>query len=179
MKRSIRAGALLALTLALTTTSTAARAELASTPDEVGDAPRAVDVSRVSVANTVDAVRIRLDFVDLDRARVGQLTAQVDVGEPMGEGYFLRFRRTPSGTFGERLEWARMYSQSGDDVIPCPGLGLTWAPDRVVMRLPRVCMTRPHDNRVRVQASSGTRPWRPVDSAPDAPRLFTPWVRRG
>lgn len=70
-----------------------------------------------------------------------------------------------------------MYSEYGEKDMRCPGLSLTWSGNRANARLPRACMTKPYDERVRASAYAQNK-WQHGDDIPDGGRLFTDWVRR-
>lgn len=177
MRNVKRAAVTVAVAMAVTAGGLPAYAESLFVPDEVGDAPRAIDVTGIRLDNAERAVRIRVYFRDLDRSRIGRMRAQLDVGKPLGDGYFVQFRRLPSGAFSKYLEKAPMYSEYTGNGIACKGLTLTWGEDVADIRLPRACMRGPGE-RVRGEVFIDNRGETRSDNVPDG-ALFTSWVDRG
>ena len=166
-------------TIVLVASAPAASAESVAVPDPTGDAPRAIDASRIRVVNAQPAVRIPMHFTDLHRSRVQAVKAELDVGKLLGRGYVIVFKRRESGGFTKRLSWVRLYAEGGTTLPRCAGLKLAWAaPDRAVIRLPRSCMTKPHDQRLRANVRVVSRSDR-RDRIPDKFLSFSPWVSRG
>lgn len=177
MKNLKRATVTLALGLAVTGAGLPAYADSICAKDAVGDTVRAIDMTGFRLDNTEQAVRIRIFFRDLDRSRIGRMRAQVDTGKPMGYGYFIQFRRRPTGGFAKYLERAPMYSEYTGNGIACKGLKLTWGKDIADIRLPRACMKNASD-RVRGEVFIDNLSETRSDNVPDG-ALFTPWVPRG
>ena len=176
MRHFTRATAATALALAITTVGPAATAAVTSSDDPRGDARTAFDITNLRVSNNERAVRIQLDFADVRRARIGSVTAQVDTGKPMRDGFFIEFQRDDEGGWTKQLQRAPMYGETGDDTIRCVHLTLTWSRDRAVIRLPRRCMGDVTD-RIRAAAAVENARSSQGDNAPR--ELFTKWVRRG
>lgn len=165
-------------TVALVTPSAVASAESVVVQDSKGDAPRAIDVTRIRLDNARHAVRIHMHFADLDRSRIRLVSLELDVGKLLGWGYAIAFERRASGGFTERLSWVRLYAEGGKALPTCAGLTLAWAHDRADIRLPRSCMSQPHDERVRANVRlAGLAHQR--DRVPDQFLSFSPWVSRG
>lgn len=167
----------LALTLTAATTAPAAAAGTV-VPDTVGDAWRPIDITALGLDNGKQAVTVRLGFRDVDRTRFGRIRVQLDVGRPLRYGYFILLRRRADGSWVRRLMWEPMYSEYSGNDIACPRLRLTWAENQARVRLPRGCMVKRYDERVRASASTENRAHNAGDSVPDG-ALFTDWVRRG
>lgn len=165
-------------TIVLVTTASGASAESVAVQDPKGDAPRAIDVTRVRVDNAQHAVRIHVHFADLHRSRVRLLRSELDVGKPLGRGYVIVFERRASGGFAKRLSWVRLYAEGGTTLPRCAGLKLTWADDRADIRLPRSCMSRPHDERVRANVTLVSLTHQ-RDRVPNKFLSFSPWVSHG
>jgi hypothetical protein len=176
MHHITRAAAATAIAVAITTAGPAAFAETTSAEDPRGDSRRAFDITSIRLANNERAVRIRLDFVDVDRSRIGSVTAQVDTGRALGDGLFIEFRRDGEGGWTKQLQRAPMYGEAGDDTIRCVHLTLTWSKDQAVIRLPRRCMGDVTD-RVRAAAAVENSRSSQGDNAPR--QLFTAWADRG
>jgi hypothetical protein len=164
-------------TVALVTGAAGAAAESVAVPDPAGDAPRAVDVTGIRLDNRTHAVRIHLHFADLRRARVRSISSELDAGTALGRGYVLSFERRRSGGFTKQLSWVRLYAEGGS-TLPCAGLRLRWTDDRADIRLPRACMSKPHDQRLRVNVTVVSLA-RKRDRVPDGFVGFSPWVARG
>lgn len=146
-------------------------------PDRVGDAPQAIDVTSYEITNGRYAVTVALNFKNLDRRRVYRVNAPIDVGLPMRYGYFIEFRHRSDGTWSKKLLWVLVNTDAPGTRLACPGLSLTWSANRAVMRLPRACMSKPNDQKVRVAAYVENWAHR-ADAMPDGV-LYSDWVRRG
>lgn len=168
----------LALTVALITSGTIAFAGSVAVSDPTGDAPRAIDVTRLRVENARHAVTIHIRFADLNRARVRLIRSELDVGKQLGWGYVIVFKRRRSGGFAKQLSWVRLYAEGGTTLPRCAGLRLVWADNRADIQLPRACMSKPHDERVRSNVTI-TSLTKKRDFIPDNLLSFTPWVPRG
>ncbi|GAB3261344.1 hypothetical protein [Nocardioides dilutus] len=168
---------LLATTVLVTTTA-AASAESVDVPDPTGDAPRAIDATGMRVDNAQHAVRIRLHFGDLRRSRVRSVTVEMDVGKLLGRGYVIVFERRASGGFTKRLSWVRLYSEGGTTLPRCARLRLAWTKDRADIRLPRSCMSKAHDERVRANVRIVSVTQR-RERVPNKFLTFSPWVSHG
>ncbi len=177
MKQIKRAGAAVAVAVAVTVSGVPSYADSICVPDEVGDTIRPIDMSGIRIDNAERAVRIRIAFRDLDRSRIGRVRVQLDTGKPMGDGYFIQFRRRASGGFSKYLVQAPMYGEYSGDGIACRGLGLTWGKNVAVIRLPRACMRHASD-RVRGEVFIDNRGETRSDNVPDG-ALFTRWLPRG
>jgi hypothetical protein len=165
-------------TIVLVTTAAVASAESVAVQDPQGDAPRAIDVTRMRVDNAEHAVRIHMHFAALNRSRVRVVKAELDVGPLLRRGYVIVFKRRASGGFAKRLSWVRLYAEGGTTLPRCAGLRLTWATDRADLRLPRSCMSKPHDERVRANLTLVSLTQR-RDRVPNTFLSFSPWVSRG
>lgn len=165
-------------TILLVTTAGAASAESVAVQDPPGDAPRAIDVTRIRVDNAQHGVRIHLHFADLHRSRVQLVMAELDVGPLLGWGYVIVFKRHAPGGFAKRLSWVRLYAEGGTTLPRCAGLRLTWATDRADIRIPRSCMSKPHDERVRANLTLVSVTHK-RDRVPNRFLSFSPWVSRG
>lgn len=177
MRQIKRAGVVLALAAAVTAAGVPSYADSICVPDEVGDTIRPIDMSGIRIDNAERAVGVRIYFRDLDRSRIGRMRVQLDTGKPMGEGYFIQFRRRASGGFSKYLVQAPMYGEYSGDGITCKGLELTWGRNVADIRLPRSCMTHASD-RVRGEVFIDNRGETRSDNAPDG-ALFTRWLPRG
>lgn len=165
-------------TIALVTTAAVASAESVAVQDPKGDAPRAIDVTRIRVDNAQHAVRIHMHFADLHRSRVRLVRSELDVGKLLGRGYVIVFKRRGHGGFAKRLSWVRLYAEGGTTLPPCARLKLTWANDRADISLPRSCMSKPHDERVRANVMLVSLTHK-RDRVPNKFLSFSPWVARG
>lgn len=165
-------------TATLVATTTVAAAESVGDRDPRGDAPRGIDVTHLRLGNADHAVRLGLRFADLHRARVRSVRVELDVGKPLGWGYVVTFRRPEPGAFEQKLSWVRLYAEGGTKLPACDGLRLTWGDDRADVRLPRSCMSKPGDQRVRanvrVTSFGGGH-----DRVPNGFLTFTRWAKRG
>jgi hypothetical protein len=165
-------------TIALASTAAVASAESIAVQDPQGDAPPAIDVTRIRVDNAQHAVRIHLHVADLHRSRVRLVRSELDVGPLLGRGYVIVFKRRTSGGFSKQLSWVRLYAEGGTTLPRCAGLKLTWATDQADIRLPRSCMSKPHDERVRANVTLVSLTHK-RDRVPNKFLSFSPWVSRG